>query len=687
METDWQQVNQQYLMGAIAQIHYQLAQKLRSVDPDQAQVPPPDRPDITFSEHQPPALDVLSQLFGLSAFERNILLLCAGVELNGSIAELCAAIHGIPQATYGTFGLALALFPDPDWTILTPQAPLRYWQLIEIGGGTALTASPLRIDEHILHYLMGIQQLDDRLSSVISPSHQNSLVDALLPPSYQRLVQDIVDPGLCPPTQAHASQFPVIQLCGPDSATKHLLAMVACQQVGRSLHVIAADALPTELAPVNLLQRLCEREVFLSQTMFLIDCDQLPVEVTRENGNTSLNGVVERLIERFQGPVLVMRRDRHPQRQRPLITIDVHPPTPEEQYHLWVQLLGESTVADLNGHVNQLVTNFNLSPSAIQTVIQTVQQRMDNDERAIADSFPQQPLPQLLWNTCLAHARPRLDDLAQPIRSTVNWDDLVLPEKERNVLRTIHAHVKQRSTVYEEWGFAGKSRRGLGISALFAGASGTGKTLAAEVLANALNLDLYRIDLSAVVSKYIGETEKNLRRIFDVAETGGAVLLFDEADALFGKRSEVNDSRDRYANMEVAYLLQRIESYRGLAILTTNLKKSMDQAFLRRIRFIVQFPFPDAQQRQEIWQRIFPVNTPTKKLSYTKLAQLNVSGGNIRNIALNAAFLAANAGEPVQMTHLLQAAESEYIKLERPLTEVEVKGWIPSRRRWHNAAP
>ncbi|NET09645.1 MAG: ATP-binding protein, partial [Symploca sp. SIO2B6] len=216
---------------------------------------------------------------------------------------------------------------------------------------------------------------------------------------------------------------------------------------------------------------------------------------------------------------------------------------------------------------------------------------------------------------------------------------------------------------------------------LFAGASGTGKTLAAEVLANGLNLDLYRIDLSAVVSKYIGETEKNLRRIFDVAETGGAVLLFDEADALFGKRSDVNDSRDRYANMEVAYLLQRIESYRGLAILTTNLQKSIDQAFLRRIRFIVQFPFPDAAQREEIWRRVFPPDTPTKKLSYTKLARLNVSGGNIRNIALNAAFLAAEAGEAVQMVHLLQAAESEYIKLGRPLTDTEVKGWITASRR------
>jgi SpoVK/Ycf46/Vps4 family AAA+-type ATPase len=224
--------------------------------------------------------------------------------------------------------------------------------------------------------------------------------------------------------------------------------------------------------------------------------------------------------------------------------------------------------------------------------------------------------------------------------------------------------------------FGSKSKRGLGISALFAGGSGTGKTLAADVLAQALKLDLYRIDLSAVVSKYIGETEKNLGRVFDAAEMGGVILLFDEADALFGKRSDVKDSHDRYANMEVAYLLQRMETYPGLAILTTNLKNSIDQAFLRRIRFIVQFPFPDANQRAEIWRRVFPARMPKEGVDEVKLAKLSVAGGNIRNIALNAAFIAAQARESVRMEHILQAAKNEYAKMERPLTDTEVKGWV-----------
>jgi SpoVK/Ycf46/Vps4 family AAA+-type ATPase len=230
-------------------------------------------------------------------------------------------------------------------------------------------------------------------------------------------------------------------------------------------------------------------------------------------------------------------------------------------------------------------------------------------------------------------------------------------------------------TVYDTWGFAAKSARGLGISALFSGPSGTGKTMAAEVLANALQLDLYRIDLSQVVSKYIGETEKNLRRVFDAAQGGGVILLFDEADALFGKRSEVKDSHDRYANVEVSYLLQRMEAYQGLAILTTNLKAALDPAFMRRLRFLVHFPFPDQAQRAEIWRHIFPATTPTDGLDISRLMRLNVPGGNIRNIALNAAFLAADASEPVRMKHILGAARSEYAKLERPLTEAEIGGW------------
>jgi SpoVK/Ycf46/Vps4 family AAA+-type ATPase len=281
-----------------------------------------------------------------------------------------------------------------------------------------------------------------------------------------------------------------------------------------------------------------------------------------------------------------------------------------------------------------------------------------------------------LWDACRVQARPRLDGLAQRIEPSATWDDLVLPGQQKQLLGQIALHVRQRTKVYQSWGFASKGSRGLGISALFAGPSGTGKTMAGEVLANELRLDLYRIDLSQVVSKYIGETEKNLRRVFDAADEGTAILLFDEADALFGKRSEVKDSHDRYANIEVSYLLQRMEAYRGLAILTTNRRNALDAAFLRRIRFVVEFPFPEATQRAEIWRRVFPEQTPTEGLRIDRLARLNAAGGHIRNIAMGAAFLAADGDEPVRMSHLLCAARSEFAKLERPLTDSETAGWV-----------
>src|SRR5208283_4292440 len=284
--------------------------------------------------------------------------------------------------------------------------------------------------------------------------------------------------------------------------------------------------------------------------------------------------------------------------------------------------------------------------------------------------------PKELWNACRSLARPRLEDLAERIVPAAQWDDLVLPEAQKAILRQLAAQVRYRLKVYETWGFSAKGRRGLGVSALFAGESGTGKTMAAEVVAGELGLDLYRIDLSAVVSKYIGETEKNLKQVFDAAEDGGVLLLFDEADALFGKRAEVKDSHDRYANIEVGYLLQRMEAYQGLAILTTNLKSSLDKAFQRRLRFSVNFPFPDAAQREAIWSRIFPAKTPTEALQAQRLAQLNMAGGNIRNIALNAAFLAAAKEQPVQMAHLLAAARLEAQKIERPLADSEIRGWV-----------
>jgi SpoVK/Ycf46/Vps4 family AAA+-type ATPase len=280
-----------------------------------------------------------------------------------------------------------------------------------------------------------------------------------------------------------------------------------------------------------------------------------------------------------------------------------------------------------------------------------------------------------LWKACLAATRPALDGLAERIEPKASWDDIVLPESEIKLLTQIAAQVRNRGKVYEAGGFAATRSRGLSINALFAGESGTGKTMAAEVLANDLQLGLYRIDLSSVVNKYIGETEKNLRRLFDAAEEGGAILFFDEADALFGKRSEVKDSHDRYANIEINYLLQRLEAYTGLAIMATNMKSALDTAFLRRIRFILEFRPHSQTERALIWRKIFPQQTETLDLDYERLAKLNLNGGSINNVAINAAFLAAQADTPVTMPLVLEAARTEFLKLKRPLSEADFQ-WL-----------
>ncbi|NEQ32754.1 MAG: AAA family ATPase [Leptolyngbya sp. SIO4C5] len=676
-------------MQAIAQVIARLERKAHSAETTTIPADPAPIQPLA-------ALDHLCSLLGLSRFERDILVLCAGMELNPMVAPLCATIQADPQQGYPTYSLALSILPSPHWWALTPESALRRWHIIEVGGGNALTHSPLRVDERILHYLLGIKYTDTRLKGILTPLPERLAAFETLPPSYQAIVSQVAH-VLQP---ADSNQAPAIQLYGSDDTTQRAIALAACRQIQHQGLLITADVLPVELGQFNLTKALCEREALLTDCILILDCSAISSTESGEGVAAQQNSAVNRLIDSLYCPVIILTRDRRPQRQRSLMTFSIPSPTYEEQRILWQLHLGE-TAAQLNGHIDTLVSYFNLSPAGIaaacdrtrrlwterdeesDTELQTVENSTAPSAQnskfwptASADNAS--PLP-LLWEACLTQARPRLDELAQAIPPGADWQDLVLPEKELQVLHTIAAHVRQRARVYEHWGFGRKGSRGLGISTLFAGPSGTGKTLAAEVLAHDLKLDLYRVDLSTVVSKYIGETEKNLRRIFDAAETGGAILLFDEADALFGKRSEVKDSHDRYANMEVAYLLQRIEAYRGLAILTTNLKSSLDQAFLRRIRFIVQFPFPDAKQRAEIWRRIFPAQTPLKDLLYDKLAKLSVSGGNIRNIALNAAFLAADADESVQMHHILQASQAEYIKLERPLTDAEVKGWLPKQ--------
>ena len=606
-------------------------------DGGEAETGDPDR-------ERPPLLEALVSAFGLSPFERDVLLLCAGVELEARFASLCASAAGDERARRPSFSLALSSLAEPHWSALAPAAPLRHFRLVELDQGESVVTSPLRIDERVLHHLAGVGYLDERLQGLVFP-----VAPAQRIPHSHEAVADAL-------AEANAgAAVPVVALSGADADCRRAVAASACARLGLALHAIRGVDVPAHATERDALARLWRREAVLARSGLLVEVE--------DEADADLRRRVGVLADSLGGVVVVGAREPFADVRGQAVRLDLPRVSPAEQRAIWTEALGEHA-AELNGAVDALVAHFDLGPRAIAAACAQA--------AAVADG----ELAAALWDSCRRHARPRLDDLAQRIEALAGWEDLVLPQAELEVLAEVVMHVRGRGRVYEDWGFARKSARGLGVSILFEGPSGTGKTMAAEVLARDLDLDLYRIDLSQVVSKYIGETEKNLRRVFDAADAGGAILLFDEADALFGKRSEVKDSHDRYANIEVGYLLQRMEAYRGLAILTTNRRDALDEAFFRRLRFVVRFPVPDREERVDIWRRIFPAEAPVEGVDEGALAELSLAGGNIRNVALFAAFLAADEDEPIAMRHLARAARTECAKLERPVTEPGVREWL-----------
>ncbi|WP_380283521.1 ATP-binding protein [Kitasatospora purpeofusca] len=612
---------------------------------------PPSGPPAPPSGGPATALDALTASFGLTPFERGVLLLAAAPAIDPTAAARCAAAGGDPGRGYPTFSLALAALDRPHWSALTPVAPLRRYRLVELDDETALTTSRLRIDERVLHFLVGVPYLDVRLHGLLTrvgPPGE-------LPDPHERCAAELARGW----TAAALTGPPHAELTGADRRTRWEIAAAAAHRAGLGLYAAHREDLPTEPAEREQLARLWQREAILIPAALLVEGG----EPGRERP-AAPNGT-ESFLASLAVPLVVSGDDPPPAGAPDRARLTVPPLGPEEQLAIWTAAL-DGAPGITEGGLRALAAQFSLPGHVIRSAAATAR-------RAAGDG---RDLGPLAWHAGLLEARMSLDELGRRVEPRAGWEDLVLEERQRATLREIVAHVRRRGTVYQEWGFEAVLRRGLGVTALFAGGSGTGKTLAAEVVAGQLGVDLFVIDLSQVVSKYIGETEKNLRRVFDAAERGGALLLFDEADALFGKRSEVRDSHDRYANLEVSYLLMRMEAYRGLAVLTTNMKKALDPAFMRRIRFVVDFPFPGVPERAEIWRRVIPERTPRRGLDPERLAQLTVTGGSIRNIALSAAFQAADEDCPLQMRHLLAAARTEYLKLERSLTPSEVGGWI-----------
>ena len=598
---------------------------------------------------RPVALQRICEVFHLTPFERDLLLLCAGCELEARFSEACATANNDPHAISPTLGMAFTVLGGPHWSAIGTEAPLRYWRMIEISPGVGLVRAPLHIAERILHFLTGISGFDERLQSMVRRLHVYGPEN---PPAYTACAAKVADHW------AAAGAVPRhVLLVGTKSSGSRLVSAEISRSLGLPCFTMRAADIPAGTEERAQFARLWTREALLTGAALFIDAADGDVQETAR---------LSSFLDAAWGPIAVEVREGSEFKPIDGFRIPVPCLTAHERKAVWSESLGDAA-SRMNGSLDRIADYFDLDAETIRLaggiVRDATAKRTDSDPGKLA------------WQQCRSHARGSFEGLATRIQPRACWDDLILPEVQKETLRQIVAHVRQRSLVNGKWGFGERYSRGLGVTALFSGASGTGKTMAAEVLADELDLDLFQIDLSSVVSKYIGETEKNLRRVFDAAESSGAVLLFDEADALFGKRSEVKDSHDRYANLEISYLLQRMESYHGLAILTTNMKHALDAAFLRRIRFILQFPFPGAMERARIWQRVFPAQTPVGTLDFARISQLNVAGGIIRNIAVHAAFLAADQDSEVGMDHILRAAKVEYAKLDRPLTPSETGGW------------
>ena len=658
----WAQRNQQWLAQRLALWRERLAARIAGTPMDDSGIGP-DLADDGFE----PALTRVSRLFGLTAFESDVLLLAAGIEIDPALRDALAAAQGQAGGAPLRLNIALAreLLPEPHWDALSPSRPLRHWALVEVDSTAGFGQALLRIDERMLHELIGVAAVDAALAGVAVLSDDTGDADA----------DADADPGAAVGAQGNAAighsahtalalriaqamaglAAPLVLLAHPahDAARRRAaraLAPAALAPSGTRALWVDASALAAEPRELRLLARRIDREAALAGAAVVF--------APTAQEEASHGATLTRCIAALRSPVLLVGELSPlaladlPARQ--VLRFDVPAPLASGMPHSRSAGRGATSPA-LQHALDRALQQFHVEPAVLDQVVASI----------APDTLDTSALDTAIWSALREAARGGLDALAQRIDSRARIDDLVLPAPLTAQLRELAGQLRLRHCVHEDWGFGAQGPRGLGIAALFAGDSGTGKTFAAEAIANEAGLDLYRIDLASTVSKYIGETEKNLARVFNEAERSGAVLLFDEADALFGKRSEVKDSHDRYANIEVAYLLQRVESYRGLAILTTNMKSALDRAFLRRIRFVVQFPFPDEAAREQLWRRQFPPQAPLGQVDFKALAKLQLAGGNIRGVTLNAAFLAAARGELIGQSVLLAAARAEFAKLER----------------------
>ena len=610
----------------------------------------------------------------LSTFDVDVITLALACDLDLRYERLYAYLQDDVTRRRPSVDLALNLFCESAAERLArrahfaPDAPLQRARLIELAGDAAapLLAHTVALDEQVTRLLLGEGTLDRRLAGacrVVRADHDDALAADPRVRALGEAVRDSWELGLGIRLRLH----------GQAGVGKRRFAAAVAHAAGVPLMLVDLAAL---------LDLREHRDAERALATALREGRYLGALVLLRRGEALLADGRVRLRERLEGvlaesagAVVVASSCPWPaDALADALEIELAPPDAVGRARLWRDAAHAAGVGIPEATAREVGARFRLTPRQIGAAAASAARRSAWRARLAAREAPEVLSASELFAAAREQSRRELASLAIRVEPVHRWEELVLPDDSLAQLREIARRVAHRERVMEEWGFAARLPRGRGINALFSGPSGTGKTMAAEVLAGSLGVDLYRVELSGVVSKYIGETEKNLDAIFAAAAGSNGIVFFDEADALFGKRSEVHDAHDRYANIEISYLLQKMEAFDGVAILATNLRGNLDAAFVRRLAFTVHFPFPDEASRLRIWRTVWPAAVPLDgDVDARFLArQFALSGGNIRNVALAAAFLAAERGGPVAMRDVIAATRREYQKLGKTLVDGDV---------------
>jgi ATP-dependent 26S proteasome regulatory subunit len=614
-------------------------------------------------------LERLVDMYNLSTLEKNVLLLCLLPEVDLKYQRIFGYVQDDVTKKSPSVALALDMLCKPTEKLLGRQIFSSSSNIIkkflvslqdDAGRKSGpLLAKSLVVDARIRNYLFGFDELDSNLlpfTKIIKP--QKGIEDIILSDNIKDRLHRLT-------IEAERHPITTFYFYGAKYTGKQTTAESICHDL--NLDLLVADTVPmlNSALPIEILICLLCREAQLQDMPIYLD-----------NFHTLFDDSLSyqlktAMMELTRCPSLVFLAGtsgwsaNYSWQNRRFIEMEFSIPEHSQRKQIWQAYL-DHRVPAADSISDALAAKFRLSNGQISESIalsQNLAISRDGGDIAVED----------LYQACRRVSNQKLKELAHKIEPRYNWDDIILPKDQLEQLKEICHYVKYGSVVYDKWGFGRKLSLGKGLNALFSGPSGTGKTMAAEIMAKELNLDLYKIDLSMVVSKYIGETEKNLDKIFKEAQNSNSILFFDEADAIFGKRSEVKDSHDRYANIEIAYLLQKMEEYDGIVILATNLRKNLDEAFIRRLHFSVDFPFPEEGDRYHIWQKAFPKAAPlSEDIDLAFMAQhFRMAGGNIKNIVLSAAFLAADNGYCITMEKLIRATKREYQKMGKLCTEAD----------------